>query len=71
MDTAKSILLATTIILFAIGMWPTAILTAVAAITLSEVINHQRKKQFMELKSEVDALKKKIMEDAERQEKED
>lgn len=62
MDTAKSILLATTIIFIAIGLWPIAILTAVAALTLSEVINHQRKKQFTELKSEVEALKRKVEE---------
>lgn len=63
MDTTRSILLATTIILFAIGLWPVAGITAIAALTLSEVVNHQRKKQFMDLKSEVDTLKKKIEEE--------
>lgn len=62
METTKSILIAITIILFAIGGWPIAVLTAVAALTLSEVISYQRKKQFLELKAEVENLKKKIEE---------
>lgn len=60
MDTARSIFLAGTIILFAIGMWPLATISAVVSLTLSEVVNIQKKKQFEELEKKVETLEKKI-----------
>lgn len=57
MDIAKNVLLAITIILFIFGAWPIAILTAVATLTLSEVINYQRKKQLEKIEAEIKELK--------------
>lgn len=57
MDTAKSIFLAISIILFVIGMWPIAILTGTICITLMVVANIQRKKELQELKEENQELK--------------
>lgn len=60
MDTIRSISLAITIILFALGIWPVAIVTAIVALTLSEVVNFQKKKQFEELEAKVEHLTKRL-----------
>ena len=60
MNTTKSNLLAVTIILFALGLWPVALITAIVAITLAEVISHQTKKQIQELKTEIQKLREEL-----------
>ena len=67
MDTTKTILLAITIILFALGAWPIAILSAVVVITLSEVINYQRKQQLEKIESEIKTIQQQITELKEKQ----
>jgi len=67
MDTTKNILLAITIILFALGAWPIAILSAVVVITLSEVINYQRKQQLEKIESEIKTIQQQITELKEKQ----
>lgn len=60
MDITRSIFLATTIILFALGIWPLALITAIVTLTLSEVVNVQKKKQFEKLEAKVEALEQKL-----------
>lgn len=67
MDTAKNVLLAITIILFALGAWPLAILSAVSVLTLSEVINYQRKKQLEKIEATIEAMQQRIVELEKRQ----
>ena len=60
MDTAKSIFLAISIILLAIGAWPIAMLTGTVSITLAIIVSIQKEKQFKELEAKVEYLAKKL-----------
>ena len=50
MKTAKSIFLAISIILFAIGMWPLAIPVAIIYLIVAIISNKQQKEENQELK---------------------
>lgn len=79
MKTGKSIFLATAIILFALGLWPLAILAATVGLTLSIVDSIQSKKHLQELETENQELRQELeqaqavrraMDKAEKREKE-
>lgn len=60
MDATRSVLLAISIILFAMGAWPIAILTMTVFITMSTLKSSSEKKNYQALVDEINSLKNRV-----------